>query len=338
MKYITIKDVAKKLNLSTSSISRAFNDKYDIKKETKELILKTAKEMGYFPNPIAQRLSQKKTFNIGIIVPEFINEHYAEIALGIQEILMISGYQVILMQSDENSEVELKNVIMLTRNMVDGLIIAPTSSKGSNMDYYMKLIDNGYPIVFVSRAEKSLEASKVLFNNEKWSYFATEHLILQNYKKIYYICGPKGQEVSEDRINGFKKAMSKYKFPKENYKILEAGLMTNDGIEAAQDLIYNQDIPDAIFCFNDRVAMGVIKALQGNGYKIPEDIAIMSFTETRMAELVTPKLSSVKQPTSEMGRKAGELLLNLMSKESEEHQTIIMNGDLNIRESSVAKP
>ena len=110
MKHITIKDVAKKLNVSISSVSRAFNDKYDIKKETKELILKTAKEMGYHPNPIAKKLSQKKTFNIGVVVPEFINEYYSEIIIAIQELFIKNGYQVLFTQSDEKPEQELLNV------------------------------------------------------------------------------------------------------------------------------------------------------------------------------------------------------------------------------------
>lgn len=333
MKHITIKDVAKKLNVSISSVSRALNDKYDIKKETKELIIKTAKEMGYFPNPIAKNLSQNKTFIIGVVVPEFVNEFYSEIIIAIQEVFISKGYQVLVMQSDENPELELKNVKTLIHYMVDGLIIAPTI-ESNNMEYYLTQYNNGYPIVFMSRVQESLKVPKVILNNKKWSFFATEHLIRQHYKKIYYLCAHSNLSVSKDRIEGFKKAMEKHKIPKENYKIIEAGLTAEKGMEIVEDLIYHNDLPDAFFCFNDWVAMGVIKKLMNYGYQIPDEIGVMGFTETRIAELITPRLSSVTQPTFEMGVKTAELLLKQIKNNLNEPETIILNGEVNIRESS----
>jgi len=246
MKHVTIKDVAKKLNVSISSVSRAFNDKYDIKKETRDRILKVAEEMGYYPNPIAKKLSQNKTFNIGVVVPEFVNEFYSEIVIAIQEVLMSKGYQVLIMQSDENPEQEFKNVMTLIHNMVDGLIIGPTMESG-NMEYYLEQQRKGYPIVFMSRVDESLVAPKVLFNNKKWSFFATEHLIRQGYKKIYHLSGLKSLSVSNERISGFKKALSKHQISEENYKVIETGLLPNDGVEIIEDLIYNHDLPEAFF-------------------------------------------------------------------------------------------
>lgn len=334
MKHFTIKDIANKLNVSISTVSRAFNDKYDIKKETKELILKTAKEMGYTPNPIAKSLSKKRSSNIGIVVPEFINEYYSEIVIALQEFLIANGYQVLVMQSDESEEQELINAQTLINNMVDGLIVAPTTGN-KNMQYYHDRIKEGYPIVFLNRIEESVPVSKVVFNNMKWSFFATEHLIRQGYKKIYHLSGYKDLSVSYERIQGFKKALKKHHFPKENFKIIEAGLLAKEGMEVIEDLIYNHDIPDAFFCVNDMVALGAIKKLKDNGYRVPEDVAFVGFTETRMAELVTPQLSSVKQPTYEMAKKAGELLLKRIKDENTAIETIVMNGEFNIRQSSI---
>lgn len=336
MKHVTIKDVAKRLNVSVSSVSRAFNNKYDIKKETKELILSTAKEMGYFPNPIAKKLSQNKSLNIGVVVPEFINEYYAEMVIALQDVLISRGYQVLVMQSDENPELELKNVETLIHSMTDGLIIAPTVGN-KNMSFYLTQHNAGYPIVFLNRIDESVEASKVIFNNVKWSFFATEHLIRQNYNKIYHLSGYEGLCVSQERIEGFKKAMSKHNISKENYKIIEAGLLAEEGMEAIEDLIFNHDLPDAFFCVNDMVALGAIKKLKDNGYRVPQDIAFIGFTETRMAELVTPQLSSVKQPTVKMAKAAAELLLKRIENKDEAIETIVMNGELNIRESSINK-
>ncbi|MFI8602908.1 LacI family DNA-binding transcriptional regulator [Cellulophaga baltica] len=334
MKHVTIKDVAKRLNVSISSVSRAFNDKYDIKKETKDLILETAKEMGYYPNPIAKKLSQRKSLNIGVVVPEFINEYYSEIVIALQEVLISKGYQILVMQSDENPELELNNVQTLIHSMTDGLIIAPTVGN-KNMSYYLEQHNAGYPIVFLNRIDETVPATKVIFNNVKWSFFATEHLIRQNFEKIYHLSGYEDLSVSKERIEGFKKAMVKHNVPKENYKVIEAGLQANEGMEAIEDLLFNQDIPNAFFCVNDMVAMGAMKTLKDNGYRVPEDVAIIGFTETRMAELVTPQLSSVKQPTGEMAKAAAELLLKRIENNNEPVETIIMNGELNIRESSV---
>ncbi|WP_298530846.1 LacI family DNA-binding transcriptional regulator [uncultured Algibacter sp.] len=334
MKHVTIKDVARCLNVSVSTVSRAFNDKYDIRKDTKEMILKTAHEMGYYPNPIAKKLSQNRSLNIGVVVPEIMNGYYSEVAIVLQEFFISKGYQVLLMQSDENEDQELKNVKTLINNMVDGLIIAPTIGY-KNASYYIEKHNEGYPIVFLNRIDETLQASKVIFNNVKWSFFATEHLIREKYKKIYHLSGYKNLCVSSERIQGFKKAMNKHNFPKENYKIIETGLLAKEGMDAIEDLIFQQDLPDAFFCVNDMVAIGAMKKLKDNGYKIPEDVAFVGFTETRIAKLVTPELSSVKQPTYDMAKKSGEMLLSRIKNPNSEIETVIFNGEFNIRKSSV---
>jgi len=333
MQYVTIIDIAKKLNISKSSVSRAFNNKYDIKKETRELILKTAKEMGYFPNPIAKKLCQKKTFNIGVIIPEFINDFHAEIIIGIQRILNPKGYQVLLMQSDNNPDVELNNVKTLIQNMVDGLIIAPCSDNG-NMEYYLKELQKGCPIVFVNRIPESLNATKIICDDEKLGFFATEHLIREGYAKIYMLSGPTNISVIRNRIKGFKQAFRKHKIPKEQYQIIETGLLAHEAVEVVEDLIYKQDLPDAFFCSNDLVAMAAIKTLKKHNIKVPQDIGVIGFSETQMARLYDPQLSSVRQPTYEMGEKAAEQLIRHLEDDKAEYKTIVLNGLLNIRESS----
>lgn len=334
MQHVTIKDVARKLNISKSSVSRAFNDKYDIKKETRELILKTAEEMGYYPNPIAKKLSQKKTLNIGVVVPEFINDFHAEIIVGIQRVLNPKGYQVLAMQSDNDADVELNNVKTLIQNMVDGLIIAP-SSDSQNMDYYLKEMKRGCPMVFVNRVSDSVDATKIISDNIKWSFFATEHLIREKYNKIYHLSGPQNVSVTRDRMKGFKQALRKHKISENRYKIIQTGLLASQGIDVVEDLIYHQDLPDAFFCANDMVAMGAIRTLKRNNINVPEDIGVIGFSETQMARLTSPQLSSVKQPTYEMGEQAAEQLIRHIDNDDAEHETIVLNGKLNIRESSV---
>ncbi len=333
MKYITIKDVAKKLNVSVSTVSRAFNNKYDIKKETRDLILKTAREMGYTPNPMAKKLLQKRSYNIGIVIPEFINSFFPEVIIGAQEILIEKGYQVLIMQSNLSWETERENVKALVNNMVDGLIISLSSEKENNQ-YYNDLIQSDMPIVFFNRLVDEFKASKVLFDDFKWAFFSTEHLILQGYKDIVHFAGNKYLSLTKNRTNGFLAALRKYKLSAN--KVMYAGFTIEDGERLAEALLEKEKLPRAIFAANDSLAIGAMNVFKKSGIKIPQDIAIAGFTESKLAEHVSPALTSVKQPTYDIGETAAKLLIEqIENKGIFVPQTIILNGRLNIRESSI---
>lgn len=335
MKYVTIKDIAKKLNVSISTISRAFNNKSDISLKTKQLILKTSREMGYRPNPMARKLIKKRSFNIGIVVPEFVNSFFPEVIIGAQEIFIENGYQVLIAQSNECFETELKNVQSLENSMVEGLMIS-LSSETNNMDYYQELIDKGFPIVFFNRVNKEIEASKVLFNDYKWSFFATEHLIREGYKNIYHLQGNNNLSLSKERKRGFLDAHKKHHKTVHKNQIINSGFNMEDGEEIASSLIEKNNIPDAIFTATDPLAIGAMKVFKDNGYKIPEDIAFIGFSESKLATIVEPALSSVKQPTFEIGMEAAKLLIDqIENQHNYSPKTIVLNGELNIRESSI---
>lgn len=333
MKHATIKDIAKKLNCAPSTISRAFNDKYDIKTETKELILKTAKEMGYRPNPIAKKLTQKRSFNIGIVVPEFVNGFFPEVIIGAQKVLLEKGYQVLIMQSNESWEEEFKNVETLVDSMVDGLLIS-LSCEVENKEYYLKLLEANMPIVFFNRVVEGLPASKVLFDDFKWSFFATEHLILQGYKNIVHLAGTKGLTLTKNRVEGFRAAHKKYKI--EVGPIIYCGFSINDGERVATEMIEKNEVPRAILAASDLSAIGAMNVFKKNGYQIPKDIAFAGFSESKLAEHIAPPLTSVQQPTNEIGQTAAELLISQIENTGLfVPQTIVLNGRLNIRESSI---
>jgi len=335
MKHITIKDVAKKLNCSVSTISRAFNDKYDIRKETRELILATANEMGYSPNPMAKSLLKQCSNQIGVVVPEFINPFFPEVIIGMQEVFHKAGYQVLIMQSNESYIHELENVKALENNMVDGMILS-LSIETKNVEYYKKMISQGFPLVLFNRVSNELETHKVILDDYKWAFFATEHLIYQGYKKIFHFAGPSGLMFSQNRKNGFIDAHRKHKLAVDNSSIVETGLLISDGEREMEELIKNNNLPDAIFAVNDMAAIGAMKVLKKNGLKIPDDVAIVGFTETQIAQLIDPPLTSVAQPTHEMGRATALLLLDqIENKGIFVPQTVILNGRLNVRESSM---
>jgi len=335
MKHVTIKDVAKRLNFSVSTISRAFNDKYDIRKETRDLILATAKEMDYSPNPIAKNLLKQCSHQIGVVVPEFVNPFFTEVIIGIQEIFIKKGYQVLIMQSGESHIVELENVKTLENNMVDGMIIS-LSLDTKNVDHYKDLIKHGFPLVFFNRVSNDLETSKVLFDDYKWAFFATEHLIYQGFIRIVHFSGPSGLAITANRKNGFLDALRKHRIPFDESSIIETGFMISDGERVMEKLINGNNLPDAIFAVNDPSAMGAIKMLKKHGYKVPDDIAIVGFTESILSSLIDPPLTSVEQPTNEIGRTAAMLLLEqIESKGIFVPQTVILNGRLNVRGSSM---
>ncbi len=335
MKHITIKDVAKKLKCSVSTVSRAFNDKYDIRKDTRDLILATAKEMGYSPNPIAKSLLKQCSNQIGVVVPEFINAFFPEVIIGIQEVFLNKGYQVLIMQSGESHKTELENVKTFENNMVDGMIIS-LSLETKNVDYYKDLISRGFPLVFFNRVSNELDTSKVVIDDYKWAFFATEHLIYQGYQKIFHFSGPAGLTITQNRKNGFIDAHRKHKIPLDQNNILETGLLICDGERVMEKLISQNNIPEAIFAVNDPAAIGALKVLKKHGYKIPEDVALVGFTESQLAPLIDPPLTSVAQPTHEIGVTAARLLLEqIESKGIIVPQTVVLNGRLNVRESSM---
>ncbi len=333
MKYITIKDIAKELNVAVSTVSRAFNDKYDIRPETRDRILKKASEMGYRPNPIARKLVQQRSFNIGIIIPEFENSFFPQVIIGAQEILYQHNYQVLIMQSNESVDLEIMNAKTLVDNMVDGLIIS-LSGVGDNLSYYKELAEKKMPLVFFNRVPENIEASKVVFDDYKWAFFATEHLIHQGFKDILFISGTDNLMLSKNRQKGYNDAHKKHRIP--TGEKITCGFSMKDGDQIAKKLISENNIPRAILAANDACAIGMIRVFKDSGFRIPEDIAIVGFSETKMAAHISPTLTSVEQPTYEIGKAAAQLLLEqVQNKGIHIPQTIVLNGRLNVRESSV---
>ncbi len=334
---ITIKDVAKELSCSISTVSRAFNDKYDINPETRRKILERAREMGYTPNPLARRLPQHQTFLIGVVVPEFINAFFPRVIAGIQEIMLKAGYQVLIMSSNEDERNELEIVKKLEAYQVDGLIISFTY-RSRDMSYFQSLIDRNFPIVQFNRVSSKLNTPKVIFDDYQWAACAVEHLIEQGNSRIYHFAGPGNMWVTQNRKRGFVDAMHKHGLPCGPETIFEAGIFSEDGAETARRLIQTGNIPQAIFCFNDPLAIGAMQEFKEHGYEIPRDVAFVGFTESSIARYVTPGLTSVEQPTQELGEKVARLLLELIRTHHPLlNQTLVLNGKLNIRRSSLRK-
>ena len=322
--HITIKDIAKALGISTSTVSRALSDAWDVKRETREQVLAMAKKLNYHPNLNAKNLQNKRTGTVGIIIPEFVNSFFPRVIMGIQEVLYGENYHMFITQSNESRSQELENMRMLREHMVEGIIIS-TTNEGGNEDAYKELIDSGMPLVFFNRCPKTLAAPKVMIDDCLMAEKAVEHLIDTGRRNIVHLVGPVNLEVSASRSQGFANTLSRHGIDPEG-RCLPAGIFIKDGYDAARRLLdAGAPLPDAIFCFNDPVAIGAMKALKNAGIRIPQDIAIVGFSEGSMATVVEPQLTTVQQPMHEMGRQAATLLLKQL------------DATLNIRDSSVAK-
>ncbi len=332
--YTTIKDIAKKLGVSTSTVSRALADRWDINPKTRELVLETARQMNYKPNPMAVMLHKNQTKTIGLIIPEFYNSFFPTVIDGIQNVLQKTGHKLLIMQSKESMETEQANIEFLEDSMVDGIILSVTQ-EGENVELYERLIERGIPIVFISRASMKVDAPRVMIDNYKMAYQAVEHLLLTGRRNIAYISGPVNLGVTHERTRGYKDALAKYGVEENPSLITPGGMVQEDGYEAAKALLDSSQEIDAIFGFNDHAAIGAMRYLKEAGKRIPDDIAVVGFSESHSALIVEPRLTSVAQPLTEMGERAAEIILDLIDNRKPEKTNVFLEAKLNVRGSSV---
>jgi LacI family transcriptional regulator len=334
-KYATLKDIATALKISTATVSRALADRWDVNSETKKIVCDEARRQNYKPNPIAKRLQNRHSKTIGLVVPEFKTSFFPLIISGIQKVVDELGFQLLITQSQETMEIELRNLKLLENNMVEGILIS-ISSEGENFDYYQGLIDSGIPIVFFNRVSSCIVAHKVIIDDYKLAFFATEHLIYSGFKKIFHFSGPDKLTVSKERRRGFLDAMKKHHLEITENTVMTAGVFSDKGYEAMKLLIQKNDVPDAIFCFNDPTALGALKAIKEVGLSCPDDVALVGFSETELAQLIDPPLTSVEQPSFEMGETAARLLIEQITEPSPPAaETVSLIARLNIRKSSI---
>lgn len=337
-KHVTIKDLAKALGISTSTVSRALADTWDVKRETRDKVLAMAQEMNYHPNLNAKNLQNKSSGTIGVIIPEFINGFFPNVIMGIQEVLHKENYWVLIAQSNESMEQERENLRLLEEKMVEGIIISVTN-EGGNEDHYKHIMDAGTPIVFFNRVCEDVDAPKVVIDDVKMAEAAVEHLIETGHKRIVHLAGPGNMLITAKRIEGYKNTMQKHGIVIDESSIVPSGIFISDGMTTMERILKESNpLPDALFCFNDPVAIGAMKILKNAGMRIPEEIAIVGFSEDVMATIVEPQLTTVLQPMKEMGRRAAKLMLEQIRQEKPvPPRTIVLDAQLNIRESSTRR-
>lgn len=329
---VTIKDIAKSLGISIATVSRALNGSPEIHPDTREKVLSVAKALHYKPNVQARNLLKRRNNMIGVVVPEFITFFFPEIIIGIQEVVNEEGYQVLICQSNESSDLERKNIGMLEASMVEGLIVSVTK-ESKNIDLYERLIEEQMPIVFVNRVFPQLHANQVIIDDRKWAFKAVEHLIKCGYKRIAHLAGNEHLSITRERLHGYLDALQTYHIPVQESLIMYVGVQQDRAKIGVDYLLSLKEKPDAIFAVNDPIATGCVLELKRRGFSIPGDIAVVGFSESPIGKILG--LTSVSQPTFEMGRIAARTLLNQMRNYATPVETITLDAKLNIRSSSL---
>lgn len=333
MKHITIKDIARHLSLSVSTVSRALVNDKNIRRETKEKVLEAAKALGYKPNPVATNLKYGHTNTVGVIVPEMVTPFASQVINGIQSILYANGLKVIIAESHEDPQKEKENLQLMERFMVDGIIICLCSYK-ENKEEYLRLQQAEMPMVFYDRIPHGLDVSQVTVDDYMKTFFLVEHLIRSGRKRIVHLQGPDDVYNSTERTRGYKDALSKFKMPNEADMLIKTGLTFDDGAKAADLLIEKGTSFDAIFAFTDTLAIGAMNRLRELDKKIPEEIAIASFSGTVLSTIVYPQLTTVEPPLQEMGRTAAELILEKIKNPASPNRSVVLDAEIQIRASS----
>jgi len=334
----TIHDIAKALNISASTVSRALKDNPLISEATRNKIKKAALEMGYRPNILAANFRTRRTNTIGVIVP-LINRHFfSSVISGIEDIAYQQGFAVTISQSNDNFEKESKIAQALFTNRVDGLILS-IGMQTQNFDHLKLFSDRNIPLVFFDRVVDEIEAHKITVDDFEGGYIATKHLIDQERKRIAMIGGPLNLKIYENRQKGYIKALQDAGLKADKSIVLHNSLTRKDGENAVRKLLMIDPLPDAIFCANDTTALSAIIHLRKKKIRVPEDIAIVGFSNEPFSEVVTPSITTIKQPGFEMGQKAAQLLIDQINQKKGPFifQNIKMPTELIVRDSSVIR-
>ncbi|PWN59740.1 LacI family DNA-binding transcriptional regulator [Chryseobacterium viscerum] len=334
MRRITIKDLSKFLSLSTSTISRALLHDKNVNEETRKRVLDAAEKLGYKPNLTALNLQSGQSRTIGFVVPEMITPFSSSVLKGIQNILYPLGYRIIITQSDEDPLIERKNLQLMEEFNVDAIIINLCHETHNN-DLYQNIMDQGTPLIFFDRIpHKSLDVSKVIIDDSIKASLMVEYLIKTGRKRIVHIMGPSTIRNAVERVNGYKRILMKYNIFDENLIIHTDGMTFEHGKKAVKQLLNKNIEFDSIFAFSDTLAMGAMNFLLEQKVRIPEEVAIASFSGTELSSMVYPQLTSVQQPLEKMGEEAAKLALDKIKNSTASSQAILMDAELIYRAST----
>ena len=335
----TIHDIARALKISASTVSRALKDNPHISEATKEKIRKMAEEMGYRPNVLASSLRTKRSNTIGVIVPHINRHFFSSVVSGIEEVAYKAGFAVTIAQSNDSYQKEIHIARALYDGRLDGIILS-FAMETHTFGHLKAFAESHIPMVFFDRVADEIEANKIVVDDFGGGRMATEHLISEGCRNIAHVSGPLHLKIYENRLKGYLAALQNAGLNPPAGGILHNRLTRADGEEALIQLLTLKPLPDAVFCANDTTALSIISKLRNTSIKVPDDLAVVGFSNEPFSESVTPSISTIDQPGYQMGVKAAELLISEIRGEisSKDYRTYIMPTKLIIRESSIRLP
>lgn len=332
----TIKEIAILLGISTSTVSRALRGLPDIKYETRNAVARVAEELDYQPNQLAKNLGKNSTKTIGVVVPGLSFYFFSSVLTSIEEAALQAGYSVIICPTHESYLREVNQIENLVNSRVDGLIIS-LARDTTHYEHIEKLIRKKIPVVLFDRHSEELNISKVIVDNTKAAFGATEHLIQRGCKRLACLAGPLNLLISNERVQGFKDALEKYNLPFYPEYVSHGDFSKEHSMLQAFNLMNLPNPPDGILTISDRIGFATLHALKQRGVKVPEEIAMVSFNNDPFCNYFTPSVSSISQPIQEMGKEAVNLLLRQIENENPIPETIMLKTQLVVRESSMRK-
>lgn len=310
----TLKDIAIALGLSTSTVSRALRDTYEISPKTKKRVMEYAKSVNYQPNPNALSLKERRSKSIGVVVSEVANHYFSQAISGIESIAYDRGYNIIISQTHESYAREKINVQHLASRSVDGLLVS-LSAETKDISHLKELHEKGMPIVFFDRVSDEIETHKVRANNFQGAFEATEHLIKSGYQRIAHLTSSTNLSISIERLEGYTAALNKYGIdidPDYIKSCPHGGMFPEETERAVLELIRLPKRPDSIFIAGDRLSIGCMEILKKLNIRVPEQLALSGFSNSDVLDLFEMPLSSVRQPAFEIGQCATEMLLKIL--------------------------
>ncbi|MFA1778811.1 catabolite control protein A [Bacillus velezensis] len=332
MSNITIYDVAREANVSMATVSRVVNGNPNVKPTTRKKVLEAIDRLGYRPNAVARGLASKKTTTVGVIIPDISSIFYSELARGIEDIATMYKYNIILSNSDQNLEKELHLLNTMLGKQVDGIVFMGGNITDEHVEEFKR---SPVPIVLAASVEEQVETPSVAIDYEQAIYDAVKLFIDKGHRDIAFVSGPMQEPINRSKkLQGYKRALEEAAIPFNEQFVAEGDYTYDSGMEALQSLMGLDRKPTAILSATDEMALGIIHAAQDQGLSIPDDLDIIGFDNTRLSLMVRPQLSTVVQPTYDIGAVAMRLLTKLMNKEPVEEHIVELPHRIELRQST----
>lgn len=332
MSNITIYDVAREANVSMATVSRVVNGNPNVKPTTRKKVLEAIDRLGYRPNAVARGLASKKTTTVGVIIPDISSIFYSELARGIEDIATMYKYNIILSNSDQNLEKELHLLNTMLGKQVDGIVFMGGNITDEHVEEFKR---SPVPIVLAASVEEQGDTPSVAIDYEQAIYDAVKLFIDKGHRDIAFVSGPMQEPINRSKkLQGYKRALEEAAIPFNEQFVAEGDYTYDSGMEALQSLMGLDRKPTAILSATDEMALGIIHAAQDQGLSIPDDLDIIGFDNTRLSLMVRPQLSTVVQPTYDIGAVAMRLLTKLMNKEPVEEHIVELPHRIELRQST----